>query len=403
MLHVLIGAVTGAALGAGATLVKSWIKDEPVDWKSVGAAALGGAAAGAVASATFGAGLLAGSTAAQVTGMTLAGATGGAIEQTTDNVLHDRAWHEDVAEQAALGGALGLTAGAGRVVARPLARSIGSWGPAQVVGRTAQRAWTPVANTGKRGWQAYMRSMQRAPMRTKIATSGTLTFAGDSVAQLLEPGRTSWDWKRTLYRTGWSVALTPVGHYWLVGLDKLVPWKGAIGSIAKVVLDQVAFFPVLNGAFFMSYAMVHDGKSPAEAWEVVKDKTPKAVGASMGIWGSAKFVSFRYIPLDFRIPFNRSFGFLYNVFFSLAFLGDDEPAAEPAPSSDPTPAESLPAEGLPPPSAELSARDAPTGAQRFERLIQPWQDLADRRTLAAGPTPEGVGLTAALEQVAQPR
>lgn len=334
-LHVLIGAAVGAVVGAGATLARSWLKDEPVDWKRVGAAALGGAATGALATATFGTGLLAGSAATQVGGMALAGAAGGAVEQTTDNVLHDRDWHEGVAESAAWGGALGAAGGAARVVAPSLARAAGRLAPVRAAGRHAQAVYRPVARAtsraaapfirvGKAGWGRYMAAMKRWPMRTKVATSGSLTAFADVVSQKLE-GKTEWDWKRTAFRTGWSMAISaPVGHYWMVGLDRMIKGTGVWSTIAKVGVDQFLFSPVVSSVFFGSYAIVHDGATPAEAWQTIKSDVPKATMASASVWPAVNFVKFKYIPLDMRIPYGKAFGTVYSVAFGMLFLADDE-------------------------------------------------------------------------------
>jgi hypothetical protein len=320
-------------------LAKSWLKKEPVNWKSVGAAALGGAATGALATATFGTGLLAGSAATQVTGLAVAGATGGAVETATDNVLHDREWHEDVGKNAAIGGALGAVAGVGRVALPHLARAAGQLAPVRAAGRHIQSVYRPVASTVSRAaapvirgtktaWGHYLNAMKRWPMRTKIATSGGLTAFADVLSQYFE-GKKSWDWKRTAFRTGWGMAISaPVGHYWMVGLDKMIKGTGVMSTIAKVAIDQFGFYPIFSSLFFGSYAMVHDGATPKEAWERIKSDVPKAAAASVSVWPAVNFVKFKYIPLDMRIPFSKAFGTVYNVFFGMFFLAEKEEGAE---------------------------------------------------------------------------
>jgi hypothetical protein len=209
MLHILAGAVIGAVVGGAASAIGSLVKGEPVSWKKVGAAALGGAVAGSVASLTFGAGLLAGSAATQVGGMVAAGAVGGATEQVTDNVLHDDPWHKDVGESAAIGGAFGAVAGVGRVAAKPFAtlmragagrlanagrsamnavrphaRQLASraTGP---IRRAAQRVLTPISESVKRQASRYLSPVARAARRRVWDPLRRRVF--DPLARTLEP------------------------------------------------------------------------------------------------------------------------------------------------------------------------------------------------------------------------
>ncbi len=122
MIHVLIGAASGALLAAASSVIISKVMGEPVTWKSVLASAAGGLVAGAVTTATFGAGAPAAvSVARGATAFALGGASGGATGQLTENALEGRPLGEEVLETAAWRGATGLvTFGIGRFVLAPV-------------------------------------------------------------------------------------------------------------------------------------------------------------------------------------------------------------------------------------------------------------------------------------------
>jgi len=171
MLHVLFGAVAGAVVGAASVAVTSLVRGKPINWKKVGSAALGGAAVGAIGAATFGAGALAGSAALKTTGMVVAGASGGAIEQGVDNAFHGRELTEGVGEAAAVGGVLGLMGSGARGLRKPLTRLVRSKAfkrGARFVARHGRKltgqAWRGI----KRFGSSAARTIRRKARGTKV-------------------------------------------------------------------------------------------------------------------------------------------------------------------------------------------------------------------------------------------
>jgi len=383
MLHILIGTAAGALVGGAAAAIHGAVSGDGIDWGSVAAGAAGGAATGALASATFGAGLLAGSAATQAAGMVAAGASGGAVERVVDNVTHDREWHDDLGEATAIGGALGAGGAALRAAApalrSPATRSLGSRlasglrglprrlasggralarGAGRLVGRVP--GGSRAVGATKRLWGRYLGALDAYPIRTKSATSGTITLLADLLGQKLE-GKERWDWKRTVYRTAFSAALTPVGHYWLAGLDKWFPAKGLASTLKKVALDQLLMSPFMTSVFLGSYGMVVEGRDLEGAWGKVKEEGPGAVLAGWAVWPGVKFAIFKWVPLDLQIPAKKVVSLAYNTAFGMLFLSsDDEDDEEPAAGAGEAPAAGG---GLPAPALHALA---PAGAEARE-------------------------------------
>lgn len=108
-MHILIGALVGAAFAVAVTVGMSLVTGRKPNWKHVALAALGGAVSGAIASATLGAGGLATATLGrQAVGFGVGGAVGGASERVAENALEGRHLEDGVVEATAIGGASGL-------------------------------------------------------------------------------------------------------------------------------------------------------------------------------------------------------------------------------------------------------------------------------------------------------
>ena len=129
-------------------------------------------------------------------------------------------------------------------------------------------------------------------MRTKMATSGTLTFAGDSVAQLLEPGRTTWDWKRTLFRTGWGVverqgASTRAVAAGIVRVREKAPIAERLNAIhegvAQIIAKHQPHVVAVEDIFFAKYPqaalMLGHARGVALLAAAITDRRRSSTGA----------------------------------------------------------------------------------------------------------------------------
>lgn len=326
-LHVLIGAAVGAVLGAGTSIVTSLVRKKPIDWKSVGAAALGGAAAGAITSLTFGAGALAGTAVARVGGMTLAGASGGFTEQASDNVFHGRQFTEDLARSTAEGAAIGAAAGVVRVAARPVA-SLLSRNPAlkrEVAKRAAREVMKPI----RKGLERYKEALIHAPRRTQAATSFTITTAGDLIAQGTDdkPGI---DWKRTAYRGIYSALWSgTLGWSWMKQLERWFPGGTWRALLSKVGLDQVVMAPVSSVPFYAGYGLLVEGDSLGEAGSRGVHTTVDATKMAWPAWPAFAVANFKLFRPEMRSVTGNLAGLVWSIMSSKMLDSDAGQARKP--------------------------------------------------------------------------
>jgi protein Mpv17 len=80
---------------------------------------------------------------------------------------------------------------------------------------------------------------------TKAVTAALLNLVGDLICQLTINKTSSLDKKRTLTFTFLGLGLVgPTLHFWYLYLSKVVTASGLSGAVIRLLLDQVAKFPV---------------------------------------------------------------------------------------------------------------------------------------------------------------
>lgn len=322
-IHVLVGAALGAVLGAGVSIGSSLWRRKPIDWKSVGAAALGGAAAGAITSLTFGAGApLAGSAMAKIGGMTLAGAAGGFTEQSADNLLHERPWSEGVGRSTAEGAAIGAAAGVLRVAAKPVANFLVK--NPTLKRAVSKRAAKELTKPLRRLIDRYRAAMRTRPRATQALTGGAMAATGDLIAQTTD-GRPGVDLKRLAYRSLWAAGFgATAGWTWTTKLDKWFPSRTWASTLKKTALDQAVMTPASMFPFFLGYGTVVEGEKPGQAWDRAVKTTPEAWLLSSQVWPAFTAARFKWIPVDLQPLASRLMGLAWNVIFARTALDDEE-------------------------------------------------------------------------------
>lgn len=126
-MHILIGALVGAAFAVAITVGMSYLAGKKPVLKHVLLAALGGAISGGIASATLGAGGVAGATLTrQAVAFAAGGAAGGGGERIARNAVDRKPLHEDVAISTAVGAGAGLVSlGASRASSAVMHKVLG--------------------------------------------------------------------------------------------------------------------------------------------------------------------------------------------------------------------------------------------------------------------------------------
>lgn len=189
--------------------------------------------------------------------------------------------------------------------------------------------------TGTRFVQAYMRALNRRPLTTKCATSGTLMLASDGTRQWLEQGRRvdwRWDASRTGRLTVFAVVLhAPFLHAYHPWVERAV-WPRLWATPrrwhtpVKCALDQVFVAPVFS-TVFLSYAAMAEGGGVAGARSRVEQQLGPLWWDSARVWGPAHLVTFS-LPVPVRVLWQDVVRLYFGTLMSLranAALLEDPP------------------------------------------------------------------------------
>lgn len=152
---------------------------------------------------------------------------------------------------------------------------------------------------------AYASSLATSPVRTKALTSLVGFMVGDLCAQLLTPG--GFEFARVLRLGAYGFFLDgPVGHLFYKALDQYVAPERPTdpGTIlAKTAIDQLVWAPTMTVVFFVFLRLLEG--HPEAIVSTVHDRVLPTLLANYFIWPFAHYVSFRWIPTDYRILYNN--------------------------------------------------------------------------------------------------
>jgi len=202
-----------------------------------------------------------------------------------------------------------------------------------------------------RAIRAYGRSLDRAPIRTKIATSFTVLTSADIIRQALEHrwklqpqpvpemqhgseeisnANTDdvfswWDSERTMRMSFWGLTFHPLAiHFWFNHMER---WIGtsppgasrvALLSLAwrKVIVDQLMSSPVFLG-FFLMYTQITKGKSYEDVKRTVNEDWFTLAKAGWSCWPIAHCFGFALIPVHWRLLYVNFITLGFGTFLSL--------------------------------------------------------------------------------------
>ncbi|KAG2237575.1 hypothetical protein BDF21DRAFT_412786 [Thamnidium elegans] len=202
----------------------------------------------------------------------------------------------------------------------------------------------------------YNKSYNKRPILTLCVANGFLGAISDSLAQgisLYEQSTkrineailpekitrhesmwilsSSWDFKRTLRFAAYNFCVAPLGGKWYMFLDKFFPMPAVTGVVTKAVqsqitrkangmaikrmlTDQLLFAPAGLVVFFTAMGLAEGG------WENVKEKFQDAympaLIANYKVWPAVQFINFKFMPLQYRLPFVSSLGIVWNAYLS---------------------------------------------------------------------------------------
>ncbi|KAI9354720.1 hypothetical protein BD770DRAFT_392086 [Pilaira anomala] len=140
-----------------------------------------------------------------------------------------------------------------------------------------------------------------------------------------------WDYKRTARFAAYNFCVAPLGGKWYMFLDKFFPMPVVTGVVSKAVqsqitkkangmavkrmlTDQLLFAPAGLVLFFTTMGIAEGG------WENVKEKFRDAyipaLIANYKVWPAVQFINFKFMPLQYRLPFVSSLGIIWNAYLS---------------------------------------------------------------------------------------
>ena len=161
--QIIAGALIGGVIGGGVDLFRQVILEgrafNQIDWASVGAAAVGGAVSGAIASTGIGA--------IPLVGGAISGAIGGGVQQVLNNVFHGEAWNKDLRESLAEGAILGVVADIGALAVRVGTAGWGAW-------RHGLNPWESMKTSFQRAFINPWRRAVRSPLKAYQYTHGRI-------------------------------------------------------------------------------------------------------------------------------------------------------------------------------------------------------------------------------------
>ncbi|KAL4209204.1 hypothetical protein AB4K20DRAFT_1909131 [Rhizopus microsporus] len=191
----------------------------------------------------------------------------------------------------------------------------------------------------------YTRSYNKRPILTLCVTNGILGVLSDTLAQSISyyeaskiepyivpeklrehedlwPPSPRWDLTRTFRFAAYNFCVAPLGGTWYMFLDRFfpVPKNAAprtanMMAIKRMATDQLLFAPMGLVLFFTVMGLAETGK-----WEGVKEKfrdayTPALI-TNYEVWPAVQFINFKWMPLQYRLPFVSSLGILWNAYLS---------------------------------------------------------------------------------------
>jgi protein Mpv17 len=186
-----------------------------------------------------------------------------------------------------------------------------------------------------RCFHRYDSALRTTPIRTKLLTSCFLGAAGDLFAQSIDHSRKAeaatadvsdersavqftYDQGRGMRQVAWSAALSPIVHTWYNLLQNSVLGSSVRTAVAKrILLDQLAFSPVVHIGFFAYMALSHGGGGEAVR-RSLEDKLVPAMQMNYAVWPATQAVNFSVVPLRYRVFVVNIVGFFYATFLSLS-------------------------------------------------------------------------------------
>ncbi|CAO3698681.1 hypothetical protein G6F56_007378 [Rhizopus delemar] len=195
----------------------------------------------------------------------------------------------------------------------------------------------------------YTRSYNKRPILTLCVTNGLLGAISDTLAQSISyyeaskiepyivpeklrahedlwPPSPRWDFARTFRFAAYNFCVAPIGGKWYIFLDRFFPMPKSVATAAlarqankmvikRMVTDQALFAPSGLVLFFTVMGLSETGHWRG-VLEKMKDAYVPALIANYKVWPAVQFINFKFMPLQYRLPFVSSLGIVWNAYLS---------------------------------------------------------------------------------------
>jgi hypothetical protein len=139
-------------------------------------------------------------------------------------------------------------------------------------------------------------------------------------------GPQPFDFERLTRFMTYPFIMAPLQFLWFGRLTKwfpIGPKNGNTQALKRVALDQFIFAPIGLSCFF-TFMTVTEGGGRKEVANKFGDLYLPTLRANYILWPAVQIINFRFMPLQFQIPFVSAVGIAWTAYLSLTNASDDE-------------------------------------------------------------------------------
>ena len=165
--------------------------------------------------------------------------------------------------------------------------------------------------------------------RDLISSGVELEDLNEKPAARLSPpkcGPQPFDFERLTRFMSYPFIMGPVQFLWFGRLTRwfpIGPKNGNVQALKRVAMDQFIFAPVGLSCFF-TFMTVTEGGGRKEVANKFRDIYLPTLRANYILWPAVQIINFRFMPLQFQIPFVSAIGIAWTAYLSLTNASDDE-------------------------------------------------------------------------------
>ncbi|UZJ52689.1 hypothetical protein CBS101457_002009 [Exobasidium rhododendri] len=171
---------------------------------------------------------------------------------------------------------------------------------------------------------AFQRFLQASSstLPRQCATAGFLFATGDCIAQqLIEKKGRNHDLIRTARLSAYGgLIFSPIMAIWFGKVLEKVPYKGTLGTVVKVGLDQGFAAPNMLALFFTATTLMQ-GKSTADVKEKLSDSYWSTLKTSWAVWIPVQTINMAFVPPSQRLLFVNVISIFWNTFLAVVAGG----------------------------------------------------------------------------------